>query len=52
MIFDGIFLVPYIEEGVATLFSGIGPRVAWISIGGFIFFGTYEFAKKNLAPIV
>lgn len=32
----------YTEEGVAKLFSGIGPRVMWISIGGFIFFGVYE----------
>lgn len=30
------------EEGMAALFSGIGPRVGWISIGGFVFFGAYE----------
>ena len=30
------------EEGVKKLFSGIGPRTMWISIGGWIFFGAYE----------
>lgn len=30
------------EEGWKTLFSGIQPRVMWISIGGFVFFGSYE----------
>lgn len=34
------------KEGVGTLFSGIGPRVTWITIGGFVFFGTYEASKK------
>jgi solute carrier family 25 S-adenosylmethionine transporter 26 len=36
------------EEGVRALFSGIGPRVIWISIGGSIFLGVYEKAKKTL----
>ncbi|GET55345.1 S-adenosylmethionine mitochondrial carrier protein-like [Rhizophagus irregularis DAOM 181602=DAOM 197198] len=36
------------EEGVKALFSGIGPRVIWISIGGSIFLGVYEKAKKTL----
>jgi len=30
------------DEGLRTLLSGIEPRVMWISIGGFIFFGAYE----------
>ena len=30
------------EEGANKLFSGIGPRTMWISIGGCIFFGAYE----------
>jgi len=29
-------------------FSGVGPRVTWISIGGFVFFGAYEQAKRLL----
>lgn len=33
------------EEGVGRLFSGLAPRVFWISIGGFVFFGSYETAK-------
>lgn len=30
------------EEGIRGLFSGIAPRVLWISIGGSIFLGIYE----------
>lgn len=30
------------HEGWKTLFKGIEPRVMWISIGGFVFFGAYE----------
>ncbi|CAG8755586.1 6729_t:CDS:2, partial [Dentiscutata heterogama] len=30
------------QEGIKVLFSGIGPRVLWISIGGCIFLGAYE----------
>lgn len=36
------------DEGSAALFNGITPRVTWISIGGFIFFGAYEHATKAL----
>jgi len=36
------------EEGAAALFSGIGPRVGWITIGGFVFFGAYEKAQEVL----
>ncbi|KAI4495815.1 hypothetical protein M0802_008438 [Mischocyttarus mexicanus] len=35
----------YIKEGMNGLFAGLGLRVMWISIGGFIFFGVYEEAK-------
>jgi len=31
------------------LFAGVEPRVMWISIGGFVFFGAYEAAKKFLS---
>ena len=30
------------DEGWRTLFSGIGPRCMWISIGGAIFLGAYD----------
>lgn len=39
------------EEGASTLLRGIGPRVMWISIGGFVFFGTYEQVKRLLLPL-
>ncbi|XP_011349549.1 S-adenosylmethionine mitochondrial carrier protein homolog isoform X2 [Ooceraea biroi] len=35
----------YIENGVHGLFAGFGPRIIWITLGGFIFFGVYEEAK-------
>ncbi|KAG0379175.1 hypothetical protein BGX24_001465 [Mortierella sp. AD032] len=34
------------EEGPRALFSGVGPRVMWISIGGSIFLGVYEKVKR------
>ncbi|KAI8845306.1 mitochondrial carrier domain-containing protein [Chytriomyces cf. hyalinus JEL632] len=34
------------EEGFGALFKGIGPRVTWISIGGAVFLGSYEFVIK------
>eukprot|EP00189_Rhodosorus_marinus_P004299 CAMPEP_0113962074 /NCGR_PEP_ID=MMETSP0011_2-20120614/5696_1 /TAXON_ID=101924 /ORGANISM="Rhodosorus marinus" /LENGTH=317 /DNA_ID=CAMNT_0000973853 /DNA_START=105 /DNA_END=1058 /DNA_ORIENTATION=+ /assembly_acc=CAM_ASM_000156 len=37
------------EEGVQVLASGIVPRVLWISLGGFIFFGGYEASKQVLS---
>ncbi|XP_047329144.1 S-adenosylmethionine carrier 1, chloroplastic/mitochondrial-like [Impatiens glandulifera] len=37
------------EEGAPALLKGIGPRVLWIGIGGSIFFGVLESAKKYLA---
>eukprot|EP00978_Attheya_sp_CCMP212_P041615 scaffold240658_cov55-Attheya_sp.AAC.1 len=40
------------EEGTATFFHGIQPRVMWISIGGFVFFGAYEFYSSLLPPIL
>jgi solute carrier family 25 S-adenosylmethionine transporter 26 len=36
------------EEGVLALYSGIAPRVFWITLGGFVFFGAYENASKQL----
>jgi solute carrier family 25 (mitochondrial S-adenosylmethionine transporter), member 26 len=38
--------------GFRVLFSGVGPRTAWIGIGGFVFFGAYEFAKKQLLRVL
>lgn len=38
------------EEGPKALMAGLVPRVMWISVGGAIFFGAYEGAKKVLFP--
>lgn len=34
-----------------ALFRGVAPRVTWISIGGFVFFGAFEVAKGKLLNI-
>ena len=36
------------DEGAAALMRGLESRVAWISIGGFVFFYAYEFATRKL----
>jgi solute carrier family 25 (mitochondrial S-adenosylmethionine transporter), member 26 len=36
------------KEGYGIFWSGIQPRVMWISIGGFVFFGAYEGFKSLL----
>ena len=38
----------FAEKGVKGLFAGIGPRVAWISIGGALFLGVYDFSVSLL----
>ena len=38
----------YADGGIRSVFAGIQPRVMWISIGGFVFFGAYEFTKSSL----
>ncbi|KAG5176536.1 mitochondrial carrier domain-containing protein [Tribonema minus] len=40
------------DEGAAALFGGIVPRVMWIGIGGFVFFGAYEASKRTLAGVL
>ena len=39
------------REGPLAMFSGISPRVFWISIGGFFFFGAYEGARSVVDPM-
>ena len=36
------------ERGIKGLFAGIGPRVAWISIGGALFLGVYDLSVSIL----
>jgi solute carrier family 25 S-adenosylmethionine transporter 26 len=39
-------------EGKTALLNGIQPRVMWISIGGFVFFGAYETFKATVSPVL
>ncbi|KAJ3530950.1 hypothetical protein NM208_g9095 [Fusarium decemcellulare] len=36
------------EEGIRPFFAGIAPRVTWISIGGAIFLGSYQWAINTM----
>lgn len=36
------------EEGAGAFFKGIGPRTMWISIGGAVFLGSYQWASNLL----
>lgn len=39
------------EEGWPALFKGFVPRVTWIGLGGYIFFGVIEEVKKQLMTV-
>jgi solute carrier family 25 S-adenosylmethionine transporter 26 len=39
------------NEGPKAFFSGIGPRTMWISIGGSIFLGSYQWAYNTLEAL-
>ena len=39
----------YAAEGGRVFFSGIGPRTTWISIGGAVFLGSYQYASNLFA---
>ena len=39
----------YVNEGPRALFSGVIPRTMWISAGGAVFLGVYEWAVRALA---
>lgn len=36
------------QHGIRPFFAGIGPRVAWISVGGAVFLGSYQWAVNML----
>lgn len=36
------------EQGPKAFFAGIGPRVGWISVGGAIFLGSYQWVSNAL----
>ncbi|KZC15063.1 S-adenosylmethionine mitochondrial carrier protein, partial [Dufourea novaeangliae] len=42
----------YKERGLSGLYAGVGPRVMWITLGGFIFFGTFEEAKALVVKYI
>lgn len=42
----GMLKSVYYERGFTGLFAGFVPRVMWITIGGCVFFGVYDFSKK------
>lgn len=39
------------EEGPRAFFSGLGPRTMWISIGGAVFLGSYQWASNMLGDV-
>ena len=45
------FRTIYVTEGVKALFSGVVPRTLWISAGGAVFLGVYEWAVHGLMGI-
>ena len=40
------------ESGPRAFFAGLGPRVGWISVGGAIFLGSYQWASNLLGGVV
>jgi len=38
----------YVSEGAKALFAGVVPRTLWISAGGAVFLGVYEWAVHGL----
>lgn len=36
------------QEGLGAFWRGVGPRVAWIGIGGAVFLGSYQWAWNTL----
>jgi solute carrier family 25 S-adenosylmethionine transporter 26 len=44
----GTMKMIHAEEGWRALFSGVQPRVFWISLGGLVFFGAYEEGKRRM----
>jgi len=39
------------EEGARAFLKGIEPRVMWIGIGGFVYFGAYEEARRFIGLV-
>lgn len=43
------FIDIYRNEGIKALFAGVVPRTLWISAGGAVFLGAYEWASSALS---
>ncbi|KAL5524743.1 PET8 [Sanghuangporus sanghuang] len=41
----------YTKEGVKALFAGVVPRTLWISAGGAVFLGAYEWSVQSLTGV-
>jgi solute carrier family 25 S-adenosylmethionine transporter 26 len=39
------------SEGISALFSGLVPRVVWISVGGSLFFAVYEVSRNFISTL-
>jgi solute carrier family 25 S-adenosylmethionine transporter 26 len=39
------------ESGPRAFFAGMGPRIGWISVGGAIFLGSYQWASNALGGV-
>lgn len=39
------------EGGWRAFFSGVGPRTVWISVGGAVFLGSYQWAYNMMAEV-
>ncbi|KAK5640713.1 hypothetical protein RI129_009260 [Pyrocoelia pectoralis] len=47
-----MFFTVYNENGLRGLFAGFVPRVMWITLGGCIFFGVYDFSKRLCSDVL
>eukprot|EP00375_Theileria_parva_P000781 XP_763451.1 hypothetical protein [Theileria parva strain Muguga] len=41
-----------VDEGTSALFKGLGLRVTWLTLGGFVFFAVLEAGKVTVKPIL
>ncbi|EJC98918.1 mitochondrial carrier [Fomitiporia mediterranea MF3/22] len=41
----------YVKEGIKALFAGVVPRTLWISAGGAVFLGAYEWTVQSLMDV-
>lgn len=51
---NAIFIISsiYRKNGIGGMFAGFVPRVMWITLGGAIFFGSYDLSTKVVKPFL